>query len=668
MKINSKINPNLIKERQSASFDVEEFAIWFAGDKQKLKEKREIVEEIFSDPEMIEDIAPDFLSYQDQYDQSVKKSTLLAKILKQIQDKREPGGSTIYPEYLTGALNAAVLPQGNHVFVHFMMFVPAIEKLGNAAQVAKWLPLAKNCKILGSYAQTELTHGTFIRGIQTRADYDATTEEFIINSPSITAYKWWAGSLGHTANYAIVVAQLYIKEKHHGIQMFLVQLRDAETHMPLPGIEIGDIGNKLGLKGLNNGFLGFKNVRIPRMQMMMRYAQVDADGTFTSSPAAVLSYLTMLHVRVLISKQSSMFLTLATTIATRFSAVRHQSLINPDEPEHQIIDHLTQQLKIFPEISKAIIFKLGADKLYEMYLETSDEIVNGKFDRLAEVHGLSACLKAITTNESSAGVEALRLACGGHGFLWASNFPTYYSLATAAATYEGENTILHLQTARFLMKSWSMMQRGEKLPPSVVYLEAASKEFPKWKGTLECIVRALQFASSNKIRLAYENMTRRKNNGMTREEAANQSSIELVQAADLHGRSFLATSALKKLSNISSISSSLQRVLLDVLELYLVQAFFRHMSDILRFIYLTEKDVSEMQRRLEEVLGRLRPNAVAIVDGFDHHDCILKSVLGSYDGNVYERIFESAQKSPLNVTPVHKSFHEYLKPFMNSNL
>lgn len=75
-----------------------------------------------------------------------------------------------------------------------------------------------------------------------------------------------------------------------------------------------------------------------------------------------------------------------------------------------------------------------------------------------------------------------------------------------------------------------------------------------------------------------------------------------------------------------------------------------------------------MQKRLERVLKDIRPNAVAICDGFDYHDNTLRSTLGSYDGNVYERIFESAKKSTLNKEPVPNAFHTHLKPFMASKL
>lgn len=122
--------------------------------------------------------------------------------------------------------------------------------------------------------QTELGHGTFIRGLETTATYDPKTEEFILNSPTLTSYKWWPGGLGHTANYAVVVAQLYTQNKCHGIHPFIVQLRDEDTHLPLPGIKIGEIGSKLGMNGTNNGYLGFDQFRIPRTNMLMKNNKV----------------------------------------------------------------------------------------------------------------------------------------------------------------------------------------------------------------------------------------------------------------------------------------------------------------------------------------------------------------------------------------------------------
>lgn len=87
-----------------------------------------------------------------------------------------------------------------------------------------------------------------------------------------------------------------------------------------------------------------------------------------------------------------------------------------------------------------------------------------------------------------------------------------------------------------------------------------------------------------------------------------------------------------------------------------------------QFTSLNDQGVQELQIKLEKLLTALRPNAVGIVDGFDIPDVVLNSALGAYDGNVYERLFAEAQKSPLNQDKSNKSFHLYLKPFMKSNL
>lgn len=73
------------------------------------------------------------------------------------------------------------------------MFIPALMSQGSPEQQAKWLPMAQKLEIIGTYAQTELGHGTFVRGLETTATYDPETEHFIIHSPTLTSTKWWPG-------------------------------------------------------------------------------------------------------------------------------------------------------------------------------------------------------------------------------------------------------------------------------------------------------------------------------------------------------------------------------------------------------------------------------------------------------------------------------------------
>ena len=83
---------------------------------------------------------------------------------------------------------------------------------------------------------------------------------------------------------------------------------------------------------------------------------------------------------------------------------------------------------------------------------------------------------------------------------------------------------------------------------------------------------------------------------------------------------------------------------------------------------MQKEHAQTLHSRLEYLLLTIRRIAVGIVDGFDFDDHILCSALGAYDGNVYERLFQEAMKSPLNRETVNIPFEKYLKPFLKCNL
>ena len=76
-----------------------------------------------------------------------------------------------------------------------------------------------------------------------------------------------------------------------------------------------------------------------------------------------------------------------------------------------------------------------------------------------------------------------------------------------------------------------------------------------------------------------------------------------------------------------------------------------------------------MEARMNSSLSLLRPQAVSIVDAFDFTEIDLgNSTLGAYDGQIYKRLFEAAEKSPLNKSDVQPAYDNYLKPLMRANL
>lgn len=61
---------------------------------------------------------------------------------------------------------------------------------------------------------------------------------------------------------------------------FIVPIRDPQTYKLLPGVLIGDCGPKAGLNGVDNGFMLFDKVTIPKDNLLDRISGIDEDGNF----------------------------------------------------------------------------------------------------------------------------------------------------------------------------------------------------------------------------------------------------------------------------------------------------------------------------------------------------------------------------------------------------
>ena len=87
---------------------------------------------------------------------------------------------------------------------HYGLFLPTLMGQGSDDQTAQWLFKTAMLQIVGCYAQTELGHGSNVRGLQTTATYDPATQEFILNTPTLRSIKWWPGLCFYSFIYLFI--------------------------------------------------------------------------------------------------------------------------------------------------------------------------------------------------------------------------------------------------------------------------------------------------------------------------------------------------------------------------------------------------------------------------------------------------------------------------------
>ncbi|KNZ71905.1 Peroxisomal acyl-coenzyme A oxidase 1 [Termitomyces sp. J132] len=569
--------------------------------------------------------------------------------------------------------------EANPINLHNTAFQPVILSQGSPELIAKYGDLIATRGILGCYLQTELGHGTNVSSLETTATYLPETREFEINSPSLTSSKWWVGALGKTATHGVVQAKLILPGgKDVGPHLFFIQLRSLEDHKSLPGRIIGDIGPKVhgGFTTVDNGFARFDHVRIPKENMLSKFAQVTDDGKYVQPPHAKLSYGGMLYIRANMITSLGWVMAKAATISIRYSTVRRQGSKSRDGLEQQVITYPSQYIRLLPILSHAYVFIQLGRSLLSAFNTMSSRLASGDTSLLAEMHATTSGLKVLATTIAVEDAEVARRAMGGHGFSAFSGLGRLYADFLPSATYEGDNFVLDQQVVRAALKSYTNLTTSANpsavsLSPSTAYLRlllskqpaASSPSLESWNDA-QTSIALLEWRAA----LVVREHAKTKNQA---DASVNQRVAKAVTEA------FVAAQVGKIIDGLSTVGPAgvalkgetlavtkrlLVLYLLTVVEGALVELYS---FGLLRAGPVNAKESTDSARNLrlaiDALCRSLLSNAIGLTDAFGIDDWVLDSALGVYDGNVYNALWERAQAEPLNKTDVTNAYAKSIK-------
>jgi acyl-CoA oxidase len=346
--------------------------------------------------------------------------------------------------------------------VQWGLFGGAIENLGTERHHKAYVQRIIDLDLLGCFAMTETGHGSDVQSIETTAAYDPAAQEFVIDSPTRTSRKDYIGGAAQTATVAAAFAQLITTEDgepvNHGVHCFVVPIRDAEGN-DLPGVTTSDCHYKGGLPGVDNGRIQFDHVRIPRENLLNKYADVAEDGTYTSpieNPNRRFFTMlgTLIRGRVTVGGSAGAAARVALDIATRYALQRRQFVAPGDDKEVLLMDYLLHQRRLLPLIARSYALQFAQNELVAKChdLQTSED---PDAEEQRELEARAAGLKAANTWHASRAIQEAREACGGAGYLAENRLIALRADTDVFTTFEGDNHVLIQLVAKELLTGYA---------------------------------------------------------------------------------------------------------------------------------------------------------------------------------------------------------------------
>ncbi|HTH57182.1 MAG TPA: acyl-CoA dehydrogenase [Cyclobacteriaceae bacterium] len=514
--------------------------------------------------------------------------------------------------------------------VQFGLWGMSVYFLGTDKHHKKYLKDIGSLELPGCFAMTEIHHGSNVKGVETTATYNHADRTITVRTPHANARKEFIGNAALHGQMATVFAKLIVEGKDYGVCAVIVPLRDKKGNT-LPGITIEDCGRKMGLNGVDNGKIEFKNVVVPMDNLLDRYTQITPDGKFSSPISSDNKrFFTMLGTlvggRIGIPRAGLSASKSGLTIAIKYGDQRRQ--FGPEgAPEVPILNYRTHQRRLMPYLANAYALHFALHYLTNRFL-------NRKEEQMQEIEALAAGLKSFATWNATATLQECRECCGGKGYLSENRIDALKNDTDIFTTFEGDNTVLMQLVAKSRLTEFKQEFAHLNLFGILNYVADQAKTSITELNPIiirntdeehlldpEFHLHAFKYRERDILTSAAKRLKRHIDSGMDSFDAFNVSQHHLVQV----GFAYIERIVLEKfIEQIESTSDkNCQSILKKLCALFALNQIDKNKGWYLEQGYLEGVKSKAIRKVLNQLCWDVRQEAVPLVNAFAIPDSLL---------------------------------------------
>lgn len=489
--------------------------------------------------------------------------------------------------------------------IHYNLFLGSL--LDHDPDARRDLSDFTSMRRIGTFLCTEVDHGNDSSSLETTAEFDRETGEFILNTPHPGAQKFMPNtSTTGGPKTAMVAARLLVDGQDQGVFLFLTPLSDERGL--LPGVQVRRLPYRSGAP-VDHCLTAFHQVRLPREALLEAdHGRLADDATLTSTFGNRRKRFLHSIGRVTVGKLCMSGAAIGASRAALNIAVRygqHRRVAGPKVGQRIPINaHRTHHSRLLNSMATAYAMTfLHRSVLFEWAHHTTEN--------RDEAERQVAVAKGWITWQARAIAAECRERCGAQGLFAVNGLSDYAPYIEGTVTAEGDNIVIWAKAAAELLLGH---QTASVAPtPSARPGKLTDLHF------LRTLLARAEAIWQARARTALRG--ERSGGSVARWNKASTAALQMVS---VHAALRAADAFIEAVEQAGEPRA--RQLLEQLCTLFLLDQIGPHTGDLLAEEHINADHVRELPLVSDSLLDDLAPHMATLVEGFDLPDQFLAAI------------------------------------------